>query len=256
MDLVYKTAGQGKDLVLLHGWGVNSGVWRFVSERLEQQFRVTYLDLPGFGLNANCLPGNYDIDSLALKVSKCLPPSSILLGWSLGGLIAQKIAFNKTNSVSKLVLLACSPKFIADGDWPGIELNVLAFFEQQLGQNFSQTLTRFLAIQAMGSATAKADIKLIKSAIENFPSPSMEALKGGLKILAESDFRKQLGNLYIPTHWMFGEMDSLVPVNVSAQLAHVQANASYNIFAKASHAPFISHPEEFVDELLNNLSSG
>jgi pimeloyl-[acyl-carrier protein] methyl ester esterase len=254
MDLVYKTAGQGKDLVLLHGWGVNSGVWRFVSERLEQQFRVTYIDLPGFGLNAKCLPESYDIDALASKVSKCLPLSCTLLGWSLGGLVAQKIAINEKESVNKLILLACSPKFIGDGDWPGIDLNVLAFFEQQLGQNFSQTLARFLAIQAMGSATAKADIKLIKCAIEDFPSPSMEALKGGLKILVESDFRDQLGNLGIPTHWMFGKMDSLVPVNVSAQLANVQANASYNIFAKASHAPFISHPEEFVDELLNILN--
>ncbi|MFT4941482.1 MAG: pimeloyl-[acyl-carrier protein] methyl ester esterase [Paraglaciecola sp.] len=254
MDLVCKTAGQGEDLVLLHGWGVNSGVWRFVSERLERQFRVTYIDLPGFGINAQILPQRYDIDSIALDVSKCLPPSCILLGWSLGGLVAQKLAFNKTNSVRKLILLACSPKFIGDGDWPGIEHNVLTFFEQQLGQNFSQTLARFLAIQAMGSASAKADIKQIRSAIEQFPGPSMEALKGGLKILAESDFREQLGSLQIPTHWMFGKMDSLVPVNVSLQLANIQANASYNIFAKASHAPFISHPEEFVEELFKILN--
>jgi pimeloyl-[acyl-carrier protein] methyl ester esterase len=253
MDLISKTVGQGKDLVLLHGWGVNSGVWRFVSERLEQQYRVTYVDLPGFGLNAKCLPECYDIDSLAIKVSKCLPPSFALLGWSLGGLVAQRLALNKTNAVSKLILLACSPKFIKDGDWPGIELDVLAFFEQQLAQNFSQTLARFLAIQAMGSATAKADIKLIRSAIEHFPSPSMEALKGGLKILAESDFREQLSTLQLPTHWMFGKMDSLVPVNVCTHLANIQENTSYNIFSKASHAPFISHPEEFVDELLGVL---
>ena len=253
MDLVCKTAGHGEDLVL-HGWGVNSGVWQFVREKLERQFRVTYIDLRGFGINAKCLPETYNIDSLADLVGKHLPPKCILLGWSLGGLIAQKIALNETSTIRKLILLACSPKFVGDGDWPGIELHVLAFFEQQLGQDFSKTLARFLAIQALGSATAKADVKHIKSAIEQKPNPSMVALKGGLKILAECDFRSQLAGLQVPTHWMFGKMDSLVPIDMSMQLANIQPQASHVIFAKASHAPFISHPNEFVDELFNNLT--
>ena len=255
MELICNTAGHGEDLVLLHGWGVNSGVWQFVRERLESQFRVSYIDLPGFGLNAGCKPETYDVARIADIVSEHLPPRCILLGWSLGGLIAQKIAAKNSTVIRKLILLACSPKFVGDSEWPGIDLKVLAFFEQQLSQDFSKTLARFLAIQAMGSATAKADVKHIKKAIELFPNPSLEALKGGLKILAESDFRTQLSDLQIPTHWMFGKMDSLVPVEVSKQLADIQPQASYNIFAKASHAPFISHPNEFVDELLDNLNS-
>ena len=253
MELICKTAGHGEDLVLLHGWGVNSGVWQFVSERLESQFRVSYIDLPGFGLNAENFPETYDIDSIADKVSKHLPTRCILLGWSLGGLIAQKIALKNSTVVRKLILLACSPKFVGDSDWPGVDLKVLAFFQQQLSQDFSKTLSRFLAIQAMGSATAKADVKHIKSAIEQNPNPSLAALKGGLKILAECDFRTQLNEIQIPTHWMFGKMDSLVPVDVCKQLADIQPQASYSIFTKASHAPFISHPNEFVDELLKKL---
>ncbi|MCP5077676.1 MAG: alpha/beta fold hydrolase, partial [Psychromonas sp.] len=44
-----RVVGQGKDLVLLHGWGVNSAVWQPVVELLGKHFRLHLIDLPGFG---------------------------------------------------------------------------------------------------------------------------------------------------------------------------------------------------------------
>lgn len=247
--LTKRTVGHGKDIVLLHGWGVNSGVWQAISEPLEAYFRVTYIDLPGNGQNVQCLPENYDLSTVADLVSQCLPSSCVLIGWSLGGLVAQKMALTRPEGIEQLVLVASSPKFAAAPDWPGIDAKTLVFFQQQLAQDFGKTLDRFLAIQALGSATAKTDIKQIKCSIEQLPSPSLSALKAGLEILAETDHRSQLAALKVKTHWMFGGFDSLVPVSLATRLASLHPNASVNVFDKASHAPFISHPQIFINEL-------
>ena len=251
--LTKRTKGQGRDLVLLHGWGVNSGVWQTISKPLEAHFRVSYIDLPGFGNNAQCLPEPYDLASVADLVSQCLPESCILLGWSLGGLVAQKIALTKPEGIEQLVLVASSPKFAASSDWPGMDANILNFFQQQLAENFSKTLERFLGIQAIGSPTAKADIKQIKHSIQQGPEPSLQALEAGLSMLVDTDHRSQLASLKIKTHWLFGRLDSLVPLSLVSRLPSLHAGASCHVFDQASHAPFISHPQGFIDELLSLL---
>ena len=58
MDLNVKVAGNGPDLVLLHGWGMNADVWDETAEQLSQQFRVHSVDLPGHGRSPACTPAS------------------------------------------------------------------------------------------------------------------------------------------------------------------------------------------------------
>jgi len=45
----HHTLGSGPDVLLLHGWGMHSGVWENVVEGLRDDYRITMLDLPGHG---------------------------------------------------------------------------------------------------------------------------------------------------------------------------------------------------------------
>ncbi|MEP4890821.1 MAG: pimeloyl-ACP methyl ester esterase BioH [Aliiglaciecola sp.] len=255
--LFFETRGQGPNLVLLHGWGLNSGVWEPISHILEQSFRITLLDLPGFGRNADVLPAQYDLDSVCSMVAECIPDKSSFVGWSLGGLVAQQLAINHPDKCENLVLVASSPKFSEAENWPGIKANVLQIFTQQLEKDFSKTLDRFMAIQAIGSESAKQDIKLIKSHIQQYPIPDDRALRAGLSILANADLRSQLGDITCPTFRLYGRLDSLVPAKAIPLIENLQASNLTHVFAHASHAPFISHPEEFVQILYKclNISS-
>lgn len=249
INLQFSSVGQGKELVLLHGWGVNSGVWEGILPSLSQHYRVTTIDLPGFGRNHDQLPDKYDLDSVAACIAEQLPGNCILAGWSLGGLIAQNIALGFPQKIRQLVLVCSTPKFSQSEDWQGIEEKVLHMFSQQLKQNFSQTLERFLAIQAMGSKTARQDIKKIKQAIEQYPTPSPVALAEGLTLLSDYDLRKDLAQLTIPCHAFLGRLDSLVPVKIADQFTLCSKLITTQILEKSSHAPFISDPEMFVREL-------
>ena len=79
------------DLVLLHGWGMSSLVWDEILPELLENFRVTVIDLPGFGRSP--IPGGeYDLDYLSKHVLNVAPKEAVWMGWSLGAMVAMNIA--------------------------------------------------------------------------------------------------------------------------------------------------------------------
>jgi len=243
----------GKPLVFLHGWGMNSGVWQTLIDILKDEFCITTIDLPGYGLNHQELPIPYNLQNVATAVAQHLPANCILIGWSLGGLVAQKIASLYPEKLKQLVLICSSPKFSKSADWLGIEPNVLEFFTQQLELDFSKTLERFLAIQAMGSLNARQNTKTIKHAVQQYPQPSPVALAAGLDMLNNIDLRAQFKKLSIPCHMFLGQLDTLVPDKIAVAVQQLNAKVTIEIISDASHAPFISNTEQFAERLVKLL---
>jgi pimeloyl-[acyl-carrier protein] methyl ester esterase len=237
-------------LVLLHGWGLNHAVWQQMRPQLSEHFQVLTPDLPGFGLAAS-YPQPYTLADIAAIVAEQIPTGSLLLGWSLGGMVATQIALDYPQKVKALALVASSPYFVASEAWPGMAPAVLRQFAQALAKDVAQTIDRFLAIQALGSETARQEIKLLKQALLSLPLPQPEALAGGLALLAEQDLRPHLSALKMPVAGCFGRLDSLVPVAMLESLQLLLPHAKLTVIAKASHAPFISHPLEFQHWLLD-----
>ncbi|AWL10596.1 Pimeloyl-[acyl-carrier protein] methyl ester esterase [Saliniradius amylolyticus] len=246
--------GQGRDLVLLHGWGLNSGVWQPWVETLRHDFRVHCVDLPGFGQNYSVLPEIYSLSALTDMVADKVPRSSIIVGWSLGGLVAQQLALSYRDKVAQLIGVATSPCFLAQPDWPGIDADILDGFRHQLHGDIAATIDRFLAIQAMGSSSTRQDIARIKQAISDYPDASPVALDAGLTILRQADLRQSLTQIQCPTLRIYGRRDSLVPMKVLGQVEQLQPQTRSMLFPKASHAPFISHQQEFEQAIARYLS--
>lgn len=238
------------NLVLLHGWGLNSGAWHSVVEPLSEWFTVHTIDLPGFGVNAEHIPEPYDLSALCAWITPCIPEQSIVLGWSMGGLVAQQVAIQSPRKVAALITVASTPCFAEKSDWHGIKPTVLTAFEKQLEVDFSKTLARFLAIQAMGSPSAKSDIKHIQKDIKQYPAPSDIALMDGLSLLSTVDLRSQIAQINAPTLRIYGRLDSLVPVDGIEKIAAMQPSALSVLIAHAAHAPFVSHPEEWLNAII------
>ncbi|MEP2650577.1 MAG: pimeloyl-ACP methyl ester esterase BioH [Paraglaciecola sp.] len=249
INLNVTKVGQGPNLVFLHGWGVNSGVWQPLIDILANEYCITTIDLPGYGKNHKELPEPYDIGSVSKLIAAHLPADCVLIGWSLGGLIAQQVAYDFPEKLQRLVLICSSPKFAKDLGWPGIDKDVLMLFARQLSLDFSKMLERFLMIQAMGSENAKFDVKTIKQNVQQYPNPSETALLAGLKMLENVDLRQQLSTLAIPCHLFLGRLDSLVPAAISEHLAECCPGVNIEVIAHASHAPFISDTDGFKKQL-------
>ena len=246
--LWWQTVGTGNcHLVLLHGWGLNAEVWRCVSEELASQFTLHLVDLPGYGRSRGF--GAMSLDEMAQQVLDAAPQNAVWLGWSLGGLVASKIALDNPGRVSALVTVASSPSFSAQDAWPGIKPEVLAGFQQQLSEDFQRTVERFLALQTMGTETARQDARTLKQTVLSLPMPDVEVLNGGLEILKTVDLREPLASLAVPHLRIYGYLDGLVPRKVVPLLDDLWPESQSLVVAKAAHAPFISHPGEFSSAL-------
>jgi len=251
--LKISTVGRGKQLVFLHGWGMNSGVWQPLIDILKDDFCITTIDLPGYGLNHQQLPTPYNLQNVATTVAEYLPANCTLIGWSLGGLIAQQIAILHPEKLNQLMLVCSSPRFSKSEGWSGIDSKVLDFFTQQLKLDFSKTLVRFLAVQAIGSLNARQDAKIIKQAVQKYSPPSSVALAAGLDMLQRVDLREQFKSLLMPCHFFLGRLDTLVPDNVAPFIQQLNTKVTIEVITDAAHAPFISNTEDFSKRLVNAL---
>ncbi|AUI85045.1 pimeloyl-[acyl-carrier protein] methyl ester esterase [Vibrio azureus] len=246
-NLYWQTLGQGPDLVLLHGWGMNGAVWQQTVESLKQDFTVHIVDLPGYGHSAQYHAA--DLAQIAEMLLVQAPEQAVWLGWSLGGLIATYIAEQAPERVSKLITVASSPKFSADSSWRGIQPQILSAFTEQLLEDFSLTIERFMALQAMGSPSARQDVKQLKQAILSRPQPNPDSLLVGLNILADVDLREVLSKLSMPVLRLYGRLDGLVPIKVASALNTQLPHTQQFIFSRSSHAPFMTEQNEFCEQI-------
>ncbi|MGX5173107.1 pimeloyl-ACP methyl ester esterase BioH [Aliikangiella sp. IMCC44653] len=244
-----KQSGSGPKLVLLHGWGLHGGIWETVLPQLEANFEVFNIDLPGFGYSP-VYNGEYTLEYLVESVAAVIPEDCYLLGWSLGGLVATGIALKYPQKIKKLITVASNPSFVATPEWRfGMQAETLESFIAFLEEDYEGTLIKFLGIQTMGSATQKEDIKRLKETVFIHGQPSKKALRGGLQILHDINLVEQLKALKMPILRLYGRLDSLVPAKVVADVAEHIPNSPSKIYRRAAHAPFLSVPQEFCDDV-------
>jgi len=237
--------GNGPDLVLLHGWGLNQAIWQGVAEQLASRYTLHLVDLPGYGTN-NGWEGRLDLNTTTQAVINSVPENAIWLGWSLGGMVALNAAAEGA-AISKLIVTATTPKFCQSADWPaGIEPNVLEQFANELQQNHKLTLLRFLALQARGSDKARDEIRILRESVFVHGEPSARTLAAGLDILQYDDMRATAPHISQPTLIIYGLRDTLIPVEAVDWFEQNLSHCTIREIIGAGHAPFLSHPDQFI----------
>ena len=263
MSLWYETIAEGdesselNDLVLLHGWGMNSAVWQPLLGQLQSVFRVTLIDLPGHGYSqeghsqASKLV-NGSLEEWVTAIAAMLPEKSILLGWSLGGLVALKLALNNPDKLSGVILMTATPSFMQRDDWVcAMEKNTLENFAKNLKENTKSTLNRFLSLQIQGCDDARNLLKQLKSGFSARPQAQQHALETGLSFLHDVDIRDEVAGLSVPSLWVYGEKDTLVPACSSEEIINHLPGATVKQIKGAGHVPFLSHMNETLQEIIN-----
>ncbi|MEM9100996.1 MAG: pimeloyl-ACP methyl ester esterase BioH [Pseudomonadota bacterium] len=242
-------SGTGPDLVMLHGWGLHSDIWDTIKPELEQRFRLHCIDLPGFGRSP--LPNReYSLAMLAESVLAVAPAQAYWLGWSLGGLLTMHLAATAPHRLQKLITVASNPYFIQTADWPhAMKPEVMDNFASLLTEDYEGTIIRFLGIQTMGSITQKEDIVTLKRTAFLHGQPAPKALTGGLDMLRQSDLRQDIQQIEQPWLRLYGRLDGLVPVKAAEETSRLHPRSQHLIYPKASHAPFLSHKEDFVNDI-------
>ena len=258
-ELHVEVTGNGPDLVLLHGWGLNVRVWDGLVEEMRDQYRLIAVDLPGHGKSA-WTPGRNTPAEQAWLLHSTLTPLSnrySLLGWSLGGQIALDLAAAMPAQIERLVLVATTPRFTAAPDWPyGMKLEVITKMATQLRTDYQRTVRDFLDLQVRGSLDGNSVVEQLRRALSVHGEAKPEALEAGLNTLATSDLRPTLPHVRTPTLVVAGQNDRITAPGAARVLATTLLDARYVEMRRAAHAPFLSHRKEFTAVLEQFLRTG
>lgn len=226
---------------------MHGGVFAPLVERLRDRRSLYLVDLPGHGLSEerDALDPERDVERLLAL----LPPAP-WLGWSLGGLYALEAAARDPQRVEGVVAIACSPCFVRREDWPwAVDHAVFRQFHEDLEADYEATIRRFLALEVQGDVAARSELRWLRERLAERPPPAPAALASGLHLLESEDRRAALKELAVPSLWIAGQHDRLVPWRALEQSARLSGGRLLRIDGCA-HAPFLVQPERIADAVL------
>jgi pimeloyl-[acyl-carrier protein] methyl ester esterase len=278
----YKYAGTGTcgvPLLLIHGWGMHGGMWGGVSGMLAQHFNVYTVDLPGHGyskisknpfgpdklMTASTFDMRFDkfaangsgflLDSIVDELSMQFSEPLNVCGWSLGGQVALRWALRQPQQVERLVMVSSTPCFVRLEDWKhALSVEILREFADNLRHHYALTLRRFLALQVRGSYQEREWLTVLREGLFSRGEPDLAWLESGLEILQGCDLRSVLPDLKQAMLVLAGERDMLIPQQAAQYLASNVPNGRLAMIKGAAHAPFLSHPDEFLRHLVSFLN--
>lgn len=194
-------------LVLVSGWAVPASVLMPLADALHGAgFCTQTIELDAL-YSEPC-----SRDNLVHVLASQLPDEPVMLvGWSMGGMLALQLAAEHPERVLGVVTLASNGRFVANEQWPeAMNPATFAAFYQGITEQPSKTLNQFALLCAGGSDNRKAMAKNLGEQLQ--PQPSLLPL---LKLLGELDVSEALEHLHGPTLCLFGEADLLVPVDAA-----------------------------------------
>ena len=219
LDINYIQYGKGKDIVLLHGWGQNIQMMDPLGKNLSDNFKITILDLPGFG-SSEIPKFAYTINDYTELLHEFLEnldiKNPILIGHSFGGRIA--INYSASYPVNKLVLFG-SPFIVREKK--GLKVQILKTLKKiKIFDNLAE-----VAKNHMGSEDYKAANGVMREILVQ---------------TVNTDLTSSARKIKAPTLLIWGENDEAVPVS-EAKLLEKNISDSALIVLPGTHYCYLEN---------------
>ena len=248
-------AGEGRPIVLIPGWPLSDEMYEYqYNDLINKNFRVIGITLRGFGKSDKPY-GSYDYNVHASDIKTVLKKLDIkdvvLGGFSMGGAIAIRyMAAYKGARVSKLVLAgAAAPVWTQRDDFP-FNLPISAV-DELIGLNNQDRPMLLANFAKIFSATQTSLNKGIGGWLNGIGlSASSYATAQCLVALRETDLRKDLSKIKVPTLIMHGEKDKICSFDLAGQMKAGIANSQLVAFENSGHSLFLEETQKFNAELI------
>jgi non-heme chloroperoxidase len=255
---VHDSAGDGRPVLLIHGWPLNSQSWSAQTSALKDAgYRVVSYDRRGFGESE---PGDgYGYDLLAGDLDNVLSDLDLtdvtLVGFSMGGgEVARYISLYGEDRLHSVVFAAAVPPYLLKSeDNPDGPLTEEAADEMRSG--LEQDRDAFFEDFMTAFFTAGDDLKVSEEqrqdAVRMCQQSDQEAALACMSSFATTDFRQDLEKVTVPTLVVHGDSDATVPFEGSGKRTHEAVEGSELVVVDdAPHGLNVSHADEFNQALL------
>ncbi|TGE20969.1 alpha/beta fold hydrolase [Hymenobacter metallicola] len=248
--------GEGRPVVLIHGWPLSAAMYEYqYAHLLENGFRVIGITLRGFGHSDK--PGGrytYDVfaDDIKVVLEKLRVEGATIGGFSMGGAtVIRYVAKYEGAHVSRMALFgAAAPVWTQRPDfgygvWTKADVDGLLTLNYtdrpQLFENFAQL---FPASPTSVSPGHGAWLGTIQA------QASPYAMGECLKTLRDSDLRADLRQISLPTLILHGRLDKICSYDLAEQMQALLPTSQLVVFEKSGHALFLEEMDQFNSELV------
>lgn len=253
--IYYRSAGEGRPIIFIHGWGMNSLVWSRQIEHFSKTNLVIAVDLRGHGLSKDAA-GPYSIQSFAEDINLLVETlglkSPIIVGWSMGTMVALNYMADFKNDVAGIVLVGGTLSFLRSAEFPHgrhpAMVKRLADNMERDYKNYMPTFCRgfFGTGEKIGPEEEEAISKLL---LNNLFPPPYKVAKETLKGLCDWRIPAKIASLHIPALLIQGEVDNIASVESALEMHRIMPGSEMRVFEKSGHAPFLTDCNKFNQEL-------
>lgn len=252
----YEDAGSGDPIVFICGLSADLQVWRFQVPELSKTNRVITLDNRGAG-RTDAPNEPYTVGQMADDLNALLDHLKIerahVVGWSMGGVIAQSLAFEHPERVGQLLLLSTfvTPDCYfraAVSNWVNLRRSNMPY----------EHVVRYVARLVYSPELAnkpKAYEAFIQAMVANPYRQTDHGFFRQAEALLSYQAAPNLATLRTPAVVMVGEYDQFTPRYLSEQLAETLSGATLRVLPGA-HSGFVERPDEWTRAIRDALQSG
>lgn len=258
--LDYSDYGQGKPVVLIHGWPLSKEMWEYqVNDLVQAGYRVVKYTRRGFGKSAKPWD-SYDYDAFADDLNAIMEEldlmNATLVGFSMGGgEVVRYLSRYGSNRVSKAVLISSvTPFLVRGGNNPdGVDESVFAEMMQQMKDDRIAFLDefgkKFFGVNLLKHPVSTPLLEYYRM-LAAVASP--RATQQASLAFAQTDFRQDIESLKIPVLIIHGDKDQTVPIEASSdRTAKMIPHAIYKVYDGAPHGLFYTHREQLNKDLIS-----
>ncbi|USE36978.1 alpha/beta fold hydrolase [Endozoicomonas sp. SCSIO W0465] len=247
-------------IVLISGWAMPAGAMESLAQALDADHRrVSIVQLPGLVRESEACKRSHDWESLLTYLDHQLfEKPTVLVGWSLGGMLATLYASRYPNNVAAVVNLGANACFVQNDGWePAMDPVLFTRFYHGMSRSREKTLQQFTRLCSSGSLQSKALTKALQTLMSDADLDHQaedNTLLSLLDILGKSDMRSAFADIRCPVTHLFGKEDALVPVGAANAIGQDFPAHRVQVL-DGGHCFFMDDPEPVVSEV-RRLSSG
>ena len=259
----YDSGGDGRAVVLIHGWPLSGHAWRPQKSALEDAgYRVIAFDRRGFGESSQPDDG-YDYDTMAGDVKAIIDElgvaDAVLVGFSMGGgEVARYVGNHGTSGLAGVVFASAVPPYMLK-DEGNPEGGLTEVDVEGMKEALASDRDGFFSEFSKDFYTANGKLAVGDDVVENWRTLASDcsttAAIACIDAFARSDFRDDLAKINVPTLVIHGDGDGIVPIGVSGQrTADMVDGAEMVTIEGGPHGITDSHTDEFNTALLDFLA--